>query len=72
MMPSQRAPVFLAVIGPAVATRIGGGVSALVHSRVVCSRKYSPLCLTSLPVNSFLMMSIASNIIVIRSGASGQ
>ena len=39
MMPSQRAPVFFAVIGPAVATRIGGGVSARVHSRVVWRRK---------------------------------
>ncbi len=30
----------------------------MVHSRAVSIRKYSPRCLTSLPVNSFLMISI--------------
>ena len=72
MSPSAYMPVFLAVTGPAVAMRIGGGSAGIVHSRVVSSLKYLPSCLTSLPLNSLRMISIASNIRAIRSGVSGQ
>ena len=58
--------------GPDVATRIGGGVSGSVHSRVDSSLKYRPSCFTSLPVNSLAITSIASNMRAMRSGASGQ
>ena len=76
MMPSACLPVRLALIGPAVATSTGGGVSGIVQSRVVSSVKNRPWCLTSLPAteasNSFLMTSMASNIRSDRSAASGQ
>ena len=76
MMPSACLPVRLALIGPAVATSTGGGVSGMVQSRVVSRVKNRPWCLTSLPAteasNSFLMTSMASNIRSDRSPASGQ
>ena len=72
MSPSAYMPVFLAVIGPAVAMRMGGGSAGIVQSRVVSSLKYLPSCLTSLPLNSLRMISIASNIRAMRSGVSGQ
>ena len=72
MIPSQRAPVRFAVTGPAVPTKIGGGLSGIVQSRAACSLKYFPECLTSCPENSLPITSIASNIIVMRSGVSGQ
>ena len=52
MIPSAAWPVCLAVIGPAVATKIGGGGSGRVHSRTVSILKNRPSCLTSLPVKS--------------------
>ena len=42
MMPSASAPVLLAVSGPAVATYTGGGLSGIVHSRMVSIWKYLP------------------------------
>ena len=76
MMPSANLPVFLALIGPAVATRIGGACSGIVQSRVVSMVKNRPSCLTSLPAReaskSFLISSTASNIRSERSPASGQ
>ena len=76
IMPSANFPVCFALPGPAVATRIGGLDSGMVHSRVVSSWKYFPACLTSLPArlasNSLVMTSMASHIRRLRSPASGQ
>ena len=69
-------PARLAVTGPDVATRISGAISGIVHSRVDSRVKCAPLCFVSRPatdaVNSFLMISIASNMRLIRSAVSGQ
>ena len=56
----------------ALGKSIGGVWAGSVHSRAVSILKNSPLCLTSLPVKSLRMISIASNMRAIRSGASGQ
>ena len=76
MMPSACRPVFFALTGPAVATRIGGGASGMVHSRVVSIRKNSPANFVSFPATdaskSCVMRSTASNIRRERSPASGQ
>ncbi len=53
MMPSQSRPVRSLMIGPAVATYTGGGVSGIVYNRALSSRICSPVNFTTLPVNSF-------------------
>ena len=74
--PSTCRPARLAVTGPAVATRISGATSGIVQSRVDSNVKYLPSCLVSLPAsdaeNSLLIISMASNSRLMRSGASGQ
>ena len=76
MSPSATAPARRAVTGPAVATRISGAFAGMVQSRVVSSLKFGPACRTSRPasdaVKSLRITSIASNMRLMRSGASGQ
>ena len=50
---------------------MGTGFSGRVYSFALSSVKYSPSCLTTFPLNSLLMTSMASNIIAERTPISG-
>ena len=51
---------------------MGTGSSGRVYSLALSRVKYFPWCLTTSPLNSFDMISMASNIIALRTPISGQ